>query len=644
MNTPPRPTLVVSFLASCALGAAGVLWATGALGGSGPLGPDRASAAALEPFDSCGEVEDYVREHRWALAPHAYEGVPIEDGGVVLNAAEAAPTAALTRETVGPSATGTNVQEAGIDEPDIAKLDAGTLYVLSRDALQAFDVTGDEPVLLDQLELGGRSDGDPQLLIAADKVLVIDEFSARPDWLPRTRLTEVDVADPAAMAPLTQTEIEGAHVSSRLRGSTAHMVLAGTPDYHERGGDAGKLEPGTLEDAPPTGASGETGPEPEPDEKSAAWLPQATVTDLATGEATTEPLFGCDSISYPERFAGLGLVSVLTLDLTAGLPASDVDTVITNGNTVYAAESSLYVATETLTPPSEGVIDSVTRMIMPDTPIAPAFSDETAIHRFDTTDPLATSYSASGEVDGRILNEWSLSEHEGFLRVATTTGDPFAGGPGESESGVTVLAERDGELETVGALDGLGRGEEIFGVRFVGEAGYVVTFEQTDPLYALDLSSPEEPELTGELKIPGYSAYLHPVADGRLLGIGQSGTQDGMLTGAQASLFDVSDAGAPQRMDTLDLVDRRYGTAAAEWDHHAFLYSPENALAVVPVTSFERGGSQAIAMRVDPAGRLTELARLDDGKGEILRTIVAGDRLVTVSAGGVGSRALETLE
>lgn len=652
METSSRSAPVLSILVLCGLVAAVALWA---IGGSDALGPDPAAAAALEPFDSCEEVEDYVDDHRWALGAGPYGPDVAVDGDVVLNTAEAAPTA-LTREVVGPSATGTNVQEAGIDEPDITKLDGDTLYVLSRGALQAFDVSSDEPFLLDQLELGGRSDGNAQLLIAGDTALVIDEFSARPDWLPQTRLTEIDVTDPAAMAPRREMEIDGANVSARLRGSTAHVVLAGTPDYRERSDEPDDTDE-SGEPEPGTGASGETGPEPEPDDESAAWLPQVTVTELETGEASSEPLFGCDAVSYPERFAGLGLVSVLTLDLAADLAVSDVDTVITNGHTVYASASSLYVATEALAAPSDGVIDSLTRMVVPDTlpPPAPAFPDETQIHRFDTTDPLATSYSASGEVDGRILNEWSLSEHEGFLRVATMTGDSFVDRPGERESGVTVLAERDGQLETVGAIDGLGRGEEIFGVRFVGEMGYVVTFEQTDPLYALDLSSPEAPELTGELKIRGYSAYLHPVADGRLLGIGQSGTQDGTLTGAQASLFDVADAGAPERMDTLDLVDKSTGTAAAEWDHHAFLYSPENALAVVPVatyelrgtqavTTYERRGSQAVAMRVDPAGGLTELARLDDGNGEMLRTLVAGDRLVTVSSGGVASRDLETLE
>src|SRR5690606_18016037 len=119
------------------------------------------------------------------------------------------------------------------------------------------------------------------------------------------------------------------------------------------------------------------------------------------------------------------------------------------------------------------------------------------IHRFDITDPAATTYEMSGHVDGTLLNQFALDEHEGHLRVATTTGSPWDEGDGESESHVVVLAPGDGALEPVGRVSGLGRGETIHSVRFLGDVGYVVTFEQTDPLYTLDLSDPAAPAVTG---------------------------------------------------------------------------------------------------------------------------------------------------
>ena len=245
-----------------------------------------------------------------------------------------------------------------------------------------------------------------------------------------------------------------------------------------------------------------------------------------------------------------------------------------------------------------------------------------------------------------------MSEHDGHLRVATTKGDPWQSGDGESESLISVLETEDEELEVVGKVGGLGRGEQIYAVRFLGDAGYVVTFEQTDPLYVVDLSDPTAPETTGELKIPGYSAYLHPVGDGQLLGIGQSGTAEGMLTGSQASLFDVADGANPERTAKLDLASGQWSHSAIESDHHAFLYWADERLAVAPVESY---GSQvdfedqhdfrgAVAMRVGEDGTLSEIASLQDEGGAIQRTLVADDRLVTITGRGVTLRSLDSLD
>jgi uncharacterized secreted protein with C-terminal beta-propeller domain len=614
---------------------AGVAWAGGLFGGPGGLGPPKALAGALTPFDSCEAVLEYVDDHRWAVG---YGGGPIPLGAAEAPVLEdsarlGAPVAAAGEGAVGPGESGTNVQEAGIDEPDVAKLDGDVLFALARDGLEAFDVSGGGPAALGRVELPGRQDGgytldgypvEAQLLVADGRALVIGQFTERPGWEPRTRLTEIDVSDPAAMSVLRTMEIEGAYVSARLRGATAHLVLSTMPAYPNAPGP----------DGPSTGATGPDGPIPD-DENTPGWLPEATLGDSGTGETSTAPLFGCDAVSYPSDFSGLGLLSVLTVDMEQGLPAVDTDVVMTNGDTVYASESSVYVATATLAEPE------ATRAVA-------AFPDRTAIHRFDTGDSLATSYAASGVVDGRLLGQWAMSEHEGLLRVASTAGDSWSEGPDESESSVTVLAERDGELERVGSVGGLGRGEEIYAVRFIGPLGYVVTFEQTDPLYTVDLSDPSDPRVAGELKIPGYSAYLHPAGGGLLLGVGQAGTPDGRLLGSQAAVFDVSDPSAPERLDALELADGRWSSSSTEHDHHAFLYWPEQSLAVVPVSSFGGGRFHgAVAMRVGPDGGLVELARFEDGggySGAIERMMVAGGGLVTVSRQGVAMRDLERFE
>ena len=173
---------------------------------------------------------------------------------------------------------------------------------------------------------------------------------------------------------------------------------------------------------------------------------------------------------------------------------------------------------------------------------------------------------------------------------------------------MTTLAEQGGYLVPRGTVDGLGKGERIYAVRFMGDAGYVVTFRETDPLYTLDLSDPDAPRVRGELKIPGYSAYLHPVGDGLLLGIGQDADEEtGRVQGLQISLFDVSDLARPARLQQRRLGDR-FSSSAVEWNHHAFLWWPATKLAMLPVDS--EGFAGVAGFTVDRAGGIAELGRI----------------------------------
>ena len=224
--------------------------------------------------------------------------------------------------------------------------------------------------------------------------------------------------------------------------------------------------------------------------------------------------------------------------------------------------------------------------------------------------------------------------------------------PNASESTITVLAEREDRLAEVGRVSGLGKGERIFAVRFLGDRGYVVTFRQVDPLYVLDLSDPTRPSVEGELKIRGYSAYLHPLANDLLLGVGQDATRQGRVKGTQLSMFDVSDPAAPSRIDAVQVSG---ASSAVEWDHHAFLYWEPEGLVVVPVNVYEweagadgKPFSGAMAVRVRD-GDLDVVARLSHpgghlGSGGIVRSLVAGDLLLTVSEAGVEAADLASLE
>jgi hypothetical protein len=151
----------------------------------------------------------------------------------------------------------------------------------------------------------------------------------------------------------------------------------------------------------------------------------------------------------------------------------------------------------------------------------------------------------------------------------------------------------------------MGRGERIFSVRFIGEKAYVVTFRQTDPFYVVDLSDPEAPSVAGELKIAGYSGYLHPVGENRVLGIGQDATEEGRTTGAKATMFDVSDPTNPRELGSWTTDD---GYSEVEWDHLAFLYWPPEEIAVLPIQNWRTDFYGAVVLKTDDGVR--ELGRI----------------------------------
>ena len=201
---------------------------------------------------------------------------------------------------------------------------------------------------------------------------------------------------------------------------------------------------------------------------------------------------------------------------------------------------------------------------------------KTGIVKFSTTDLMQT---ASTAVPGRLLNQFSMDEYDGNLRIATTI-DPRNAGLGfsndvTSENDVMIL---DNGLKIVGVVSGLGKTERMYSVGFIGKLGYMVTFRQTDPFYVLDLSNPTNPRVTGELKIPGYSSYLHPLSANLILGIGEENNK------VKVSLFDVSNPSLPSEIDKYILDD--YWSEVGS-NHHAFIYDSANQMFFLPGS---RGG------------------------------------------------------
>ena len=630
-----------------------------------PPGADarRPVRARLAAFDSCPQLLGFARAAAARTGGsgtdvRALSGTPTPFGvptpGPVPTTAPQLAGGEAGGKTADDASSTTNVQEAGVDEPDIVKSAAGRAFLISAGTLLAYDVGGDVPKLLGSLDLGGYGG---ELLVRGDRALVIQSGGgaiavddvgvsgggvARSSlapiaYRPTVKLTEVDLHDPAAMKIARTLDVDGSYVSARLTGGTARVVLNTPPDLSAQPEPAPAPAPGTGTSPPAAAKAAAAAPGLR------AFLPETVLRSRISGRTFTRPLVGCRQVRHAVPFSGLDLLTVLTVDLDHGLFNVDRDAVMAAAQVVYASTDSLYVASQRWV---RGGIDAPSDV--PD-------GMRTEIHRFDASQAGRTSYRSSGSVPGFVLNQFALSEYRDHLRVASTEDPPWlANGTqaGERQSWVTVLGERDGRLETTGRVGGLGKGERIYAVRFLGDTGFVVTFRQVDPLFTVDLSDPAAPAVRGELQIAGYSAYLHPVGEDLLLGVGQDASDAGIRAGAQVSLFDVRDLAHPKRLAHHPLAPDAYSSSEAEWDHHAFLWWAPEHLAVLPLQAYGKdpvagGFAGAVGLRATRAGGIAEAGRVTHGTGAeqavVRRALVTGGRLITISDRGIATARLDTL-
>ncbi|MFI6520247.1 beta-propeller domain-containing protein [Spirillospora sp. NPDC050679] len=600
--------------------AAPLLVAGCATGGAG-----RPAAAAppmrLVAYDGCSDLLNGLREATAKQVTPYGLGSPLLERFDAEGAMPAGPSARVQKSAPSgppPEHSRTNAHEADADEPDQVKTDGRRILTVARGRLNVIDPATRRIAHRLRLPASGPAGGDPRLLLHGDRALVLsDEFPAiayeqrskprtdLPGGRQLTRLTLVDLTGtPKVLGTLTT---DAAYVDARQTGQTARVVIRSTPAI-----EFPPLPPGR-------------GAEQQAVERNralvrkaplSAWLPSFQVDG---GGRTTVP---CDRVSRAAGADGTSVLTVLTLDLTRPLGDPDPVAVAAEGQTVYATGRALYV---TGTPPRPVTWAGAPREARRD--------ERTDIHVFSLPGTGRPRYEASGSVPGSVLNQYSMSDDGTHLRVATTTGNAFprAAG-GRSQSAVRVLRRDGAALRTVGALDGLGKGERIYSVRFLGATAYVVTFRQTDPLYAVDLKDPAKPRRTGELKINGYSAYLHPTAPGRLLGVGQDADSQGRVKGTQVSLFDVS--AAPRRVGVHHLPQTG---SDAEFDPHAFLYWPATGLTVLPVRGHGTGDgtARALVLKVDgdTVRRVGEIAH-PGRQDSITRSLMVGGTLWTFSPGG----------
>ncbi len=579
-----------------------------------------------------------------------------------------------------PNFSTTNVQVKGVDEPDIIKTDGTRIVGISGGELWIVDPTNGNKV--GSIKLGNTYD-NIEFLLYKDKVVAFYTSSTFSTYAP-TRL-ETDIASiPASVSGnahiieiditnntpriLNEVIIEGRYISARRVDNTVNFVLESRKSQElpfvspinqngeERAKESNRqvIMESSIED----------------------WLPLYHLVNEQGGSVRKGEIAPCNKVRIPDEHSGLDVLSIVTIDLDSSLPEQGATSVIANGGTVYSSGKTLYVAHE-LYRNNFAVVASAT--IEPEidsdssSDLDSAVSNENVrnenevwFHKFSTPAGGTAEYEASGGILGDILNQFSMHETaDGHFWIVTTraiadssveNSERLGFVPTTSESFISSFKQEGEELMNVGQVGNIGKTEDVQSVRFIGDTAYVVTFRQIDPFYVVDLSQPENPRVLGELKIPGFSSYLHPLGNRKLLGVGSSATDEGRVTGGKLSLFDATDPTNPKEVAVLELGS---GFSDVRWDHRAFLYWLPSERAFMPYGSYDNDFFGAIAIDVEAdnaklgeAGRFShnnpQQCRGDNcgyqPKELITRTLVIGNTLWSLSTHFLEARDIDSLE
>ncbi|MCP4701038.1 MAG: hypothetical protein GY862_29920, partial [Gammaproteobacteria bacterium] len=597
------------------------------------------NSASLEPMGGCSALHTELKEAAIAEMEARIDASlqnELQWGGmcwryedVFLDYAEGAsvtspmPTAAGGAATNAPSAPAekaaeyseTNVQVTGVDEADFVKNDGKYIYILANGKfriveswpaeqaaqISAFDIEGAPKKLfvhegrafiyssLDPIDQGDHYGYYGDVYYPGGETSECTygydcEFTGDGREL---KITVLDISDVAAPNLLREISFSGAYLNSRRINNAVYSAVI-FPEPKIRGltywpeNYQSCRQENELAEADITAMFENLKAQNRALIESAditAWLP--SIKDILYSESGPQEdkslLESCDNFYRSGQTDGKSLLSIISTDINGTSPLSN-STAVGNPGAVYASASALYV------------VSKHSRYGMQ----SPWFFDEAAgieeastIHKFSlNTEPPSSEYTASGVVKGSVLNQFSMDEFQGFFRMATTTG--HVPNP-DTHSTISILEEQSGELVLAGQIDNIAPTEDIRSARFIGDKGYIVTFKKTDPLFVFDLSEPRQPTIAGELKIPGFSTYMHRLDDNHLLTIGYDADDQGSFAwfqGIMLQIFDVSDMANPL-LTHKEVIGTRGSTSEAATNHLAFNYFGAKGMLAIPMTVCE---------------------------------------------------------
>lgn len=540
---------------------------------------------------------------------------------VTTNQSTSADSAVLNEEAASAEDfSRTNVQVEGVDEADIVKTDGNFIYYLTNSALTITDVNSVK--LVSKVEFDNKEFEPQEIFLRDNKIVIIG--------ITNHETEEKNIANTELYYPTNETytvakiynieertnpklertvEIEGYYLSSRMIGDNVYLISNKyiyaylCKDYKQSQLDEEEFKPQYI--------------------------------DTATGEEIKS--IGFDCIYYIPEFEDTNYLNIAAFNITNNEPAN-ITSYLGGGSQVYSSATNLYITRTKYNYDDGSEIN-------------------TEIYKFNLKDATCT-FSKTGKVPGSVLNQFSMDEKDEYFRIATTDSTSW-----DSESNTNNLYVLNENLEIVGKVEGLAPGERIYSVRFMGNRAYMVTFVQTDPLFVIDLSDPTNPTVLGELKIPGYSTYLHPYDENHLIGFGENtkvvnyGYGDQVVTdGMKIALFDVTDPNNPTEMYSVNIGEE--GTYSELLNNHkALLFSKEKNIIAFPISitgeDYEVTFQGAIVYGLslengfEEKGRITNIEN-DINKyyprNSIQRIIYINDTLYTLSRNLIKATDINTMQ